>query len=66
MLSETLAMFYCIVHTESELTYRNNQVGYALYLRVMFVLATEHALLRLFLNIRHKILFLGDLHDAAL
>ena len=30
MLFETLAMFYCIVHTESKLTYLNNQVEYAL------------------------------------
>ena len=29
MLLETLASFYCIVRTESKLTYRNNQVGYA-------------------------------------
>ena len=32
MLFESLAMFYGIVHTESKLTYRNNQVGYALLL----------------------------------
>ena len=30
MLFETLAMSYCIVRTERKLTYRNNQVGYAL------------------------------------
>ena len=32
MLFETLAKFYCIVHTESKLTYLSNQVGYALQL----------------------------------
>ena len=30
MLYETLATFYFMVHTESELTFQNNQVGYAL------------------------------------
>ena len=32
MLFETLATFYCIVHTESKLTYRNGEVGNALYI----------------------------------
>ena len=32
MLFETLATFYCIVHAESKLAYRNKQVGYALQL----------------------------------
>ena len=32
----------------------------------LFVLATEHTLLRMFLNIWHQILFPGDLHDGAL
>ena len=36
------------------------------YLRLLFVLATEHTLSFMFLNIWHQILFLGDLHDAAL
>ena len=27
---KTLPTFYCIVYTESKLTYRNNQVGYTL------------------------------------
>ena len=35
-------------------------------LRLLFVLATEHTLLRLFLDIWRQILFLGDLHDTAL
>ena len=29
----------------------------------LFVLATEHTLLRMFLNIWHQMLFSGDLHD---
>ena len=33
-------------------------------LRLLFVLATEHTMLRMFLNIWRHILFLGDLHDA--
>ena len=32
----------------------------------LFVLDTEHTLLRMFLNIWHQILFLGDLCDGAL
>ena len=35
-------------------------------LRLSFVLATEHTLLRMFLNIWRQILFSGDLHDDAL
>ena len=35
-------------------------------LRLLFVLATEHTLLYMFLNIWREILFPGDLHDAAL
>ena len=35
-------------------------------LRLLFVLATEHTLLRMFLNIWCQILFLGSLHNAAL
>ena len=35
-------------------------------LRLLFVLAMEHTLLCMFLNIWHQFLFLGDLHDAAL
>ena len=34
-------------------------------LRLLFVLATEHTLLRIFLNIWRQILLLRDLHDAA-
>ena len=34
-------------------------------LRLLFVLATEHTLLRKFLNIWRQILLPGDLHDAA-
>ena len=36
------------------------------YLRLLFVLAKEHTLLRMFLNIWCQILFPGDLHDDAL
>ena len=32
MILETLATFYCIVHNESKLTYRNNQIRYDLQL----------------------------------
>ena len=35
-------------------------------LRLLFVLATEHTLLPMFLNIWRQILFLGDLHEDAL
>ena len=35
-------------------------------LRLLFVLATEHTLLRMFLNVWCQILFPGDLHDTAL
>ena len=35
-------------------------------LRLLFLLASEHTLLRMFLNIWRQILFPGDLHDAAL
>ena len=35
-------------------------------LRLLFVRATEHALLRILKNILRQILFPGDLHDAAL
>ena len=35
-------------------------------LRLLFVLATEQTLSRMFLNIWRHILFPGDLHDAAL
>ena len=35
-------------------------------LRLLFVLATEHTLLRIFLNIWRQILFPGGLHDDAL
>ena len=35
-------------------------------LRLLFVLSTEHTLLRMFLNIWRQILFPGDLYDAAL
>ena len=35
-------------------------------LRLLLVLATDHNLLRMFLNISGQILFPGDLHDAAL
>ena len=34
-------------------------------LRLLFVLATEHTLLRIFLKIWRQILFPGDLHDDA-
>ena len=34
-------------------------------LRLLFVLAMEHTLLRIFLNIWRQILFPGDLHDDA-
>ena len=34
-------------------------------LRLLFVLAMEHTLLRMFLNIWRQILFPGDLHDDA-
>ena len=34
-------------------------------LRLLFVLATEHILLRIFLNIWRQILLPGDLYDAA-
>ena len=34
-------------------------------LRLLFVLATEHFLLRIFLNTWRQILFPGDLHDDA-
>ena len=34
-------------------------------LRLLFVLATEHTLLRMLFNIWRQILFRGDLHDAA-
>ena len=36
-----------------------------LALRLLLVLATEHTLFRIFLNIWHQILLPGDLHDAA-
>ena len=35
------------------------------WLRLLFMLATEHTLLRMFLNIWGQILFPGDLHDDA-
>ena len=35
-------------------------------LRLLLVLAMEHTLWRMFLNIWRQILFPGDLHDAAL
>ena len=35
-------------------------------LRLLFVLATKHTLLRMFLNIWRQIWFPGDLHDDAL
>ena len=35
-------------------------------LRLLFVHATEHTSLRMFLNIWREILFPGDLHDTAL
>ena len=35
-------------------------------LRLLFVLATEHTLLRMFLNIWRQILLSGDLHDDVL
>ena len=44
---------------------RLGEVG-AILLRLLFVLATEHTLLRMFFNIWRQILFPGDLHDAAL
>ena len=34
-------------------------------LRLLFVLATEHTFLRIFLNIWYQILLMGDLHDTA-
>ena len=34
-------------------------------LKLLFVLATEHTLLRIFLNIWRQIMFPGDLHDDA-
>ena len=34
-------------------------------LRLLFVLATEHTLLRIFKNIWRQILLPGDLHDAT-
>ena len=34
-------------------------------LRLLFVLATEHTLLRIFSNIWRQIMFPGDLHDDA-
>ena len=40
--------------------------SYGCHLRLLFVLATEHTLLRMFLNICRQVLFPGDLHDAAL
>ena len=36
------------------------------HLRLLFMLAADHTLLRMFFNIWHKILFPGDLHGAAL
>ena len=38
----------------------------ALFLKLLFVLAAEHTLLHMFLNIWRQILFLGDLRDDAL
>ena len=36
------------------------------HLKLLFVLAAEHTLLRMFLSIWRQILFPGDLHDDAL
>ena len=41
-------------------------ITWAFGLRLFFVLATEHTLLRTFLNIWCQSLFPGDLYDAAL
>ena len=41
-----------------------NKIGES-SLRLLFVLAMEHTLLHMFLNIWHQILFLGNLHDAS-
>ena len=35
-------------------------------LRLLFMLARKHTLLRMFLNIWRQVLFPGDLHDAGL
>ena len=35
-------------------------------IRLLFLLATEHTLLRIILNIWEEFLFPGDLHDVAL
>ena len=42
-----------------------NDAPKARVLRLLFMLATEHTLLRMFLNIWCQILFPEDLHDAA-
>ena len=39
--------------------------GHRARLRLLFVFATEHTLLRIFLNIWRQILLPGDMHDAA-
>ena len=41
-------------------------VDNSITLTLLFLLATEHTLLRMFLNISRQILFPGDLYDAAL
>ena len=45
---------------------RANVLASSYFLRLLFVLATEHTLLHIFLNIWRQILFPEDLHDAAL
>ena len=44
---------------------RNNKVSSSFELRLLFVLATEHTLLHMLLDIWRQILFPGDLYDAA-
>ena len=43
---------------------RKHKLIMTLLLRLLFVLATEHTLLRMFLNSWRQILFPGDLHDV--
>ena len=49
---------------EKVITTLKDRIGQPL--RLLFVFATEYALLRMFLDIWRQILFPGDLHDDAL
>ena len=56
--------FCCLCHYDLNSHFKNLNTSSTL-LRLLFVLATEHTLLRMFSNIWRQILLPGNLHDAA-